>query len=307
MFIRRKYGRYYFIYKTINLINDKIYVGQRITKNINDGYLGSGNIFKRSLIKYGKENFYREILEFCQDKEHLNNQEIYWISELDARNPIIGYNIGRGGGCPNIEHQSEESNNKRRDKLKGRIITWGYKVSKTLTGHVNSKEAMEKQSKTKSTKEYKEKHKDVYYTRPMVTCPHCDFQSRSYGMMSRWHFDNCKQNPNYINIEHYVVSDDIKERTRKTHKNKPVETCPYCGYQGNSHGAMVYWHFENCKENSNRDITKDEIEKEGTEKQKKSYYKRPLEVCVYCGYESRNAGVMKKHHFDNCKHKQKIA
>ena len=50
------------IYKTTNLINKKIYIGQD-TKN-NPNYLGSGKYFKYALKKYGKENFSKEIIEF---------------------------------------------------------------------------------------------------------------------------------------------------------------------------------------------------------------------------------------------------
>jgi hypothetical protein len=40
----------YIIYKTTNLVNDKIYVGQHYT-SANDGYLGSGKILDKSIKK----------------------------------------------------------------------------------------------------------------------------------------------------------------------------------------------------------------------------------------------------------------
>ena len=49
--------KYSFIYKTTNLINGKIYIGQHTTDNINDRYLGSGVYFLRAVKKYGKKNF----------------------------------------------------------------------------------------------------------------------------------------------------------------------------------------------------------------------------------------------------------
>ena len=100
------------IYKTTNLINGKIYIGQYSGKNEN--YLGSGKYFLRALKKYGKKNFTREILEECNFKEQLDNREKYWIEELHARNIEIGYNIAKGGQTGFIKGSthSEESINK---------------------------------------------------------------------------------------------------------------------------------------------------------------------------------------------------
>jgi len=83
------------IYKTTNLINGKIYVGQ--DKNNNNLYLGSGTAIKRAIKKYGKENFRREILEECQNYKDLNDKEIYWINKLNSRDKNKGYNISKGG------------------------------------------------------------------------------------------------------------------------------------------------------------------------------------------------------------------
>ena len=87
------------IYKTTNLINNKIYIGK--DSNNNPNYLGSGLYLKHAIKKYGKENFKKEILEEC-DLSNINEREIHWIKELDSRNKNIGYNIQEGGngfGC----------------------------------------------------------------------------------------------------------------------------------------------------------------------------------------------------------------
>lgn len=85
----------YIIYKTICLINQKIYIGQHNT-SANDGYLGSGKLISYAIKKHGKENFIRETLEFCTSA-NVNERKIYWISELSTTNKKIGYNITKGG------------------------------------------------------------------------------------------------------------------------------------------------------------------------------------------------------------------
>lgn len=65
----------YYIYKTTCLITNRYYIGMHRTTNENDGYFGSGNLLKRSIAKYGKENHIKEILEYCNSKEELCKRE----------------------------------------------------------------------------------------------------------------------------------------------------------------------------------------------------------------------------------------
>lgn len=88
---------HYIIYKTTNKVNNKFYVGQHQTENLNDSYLGSGLLLSRAIKKYGIENFEREILEECDNKHLMNEREKFWIERFDARNKDIGYNIAFGG------------------------------------------------------------------------------------------------------------------------------------------------------------------------------------------------------------------
>ena len=64
-----------FIYLTTNLVNGKIYIGKHEFskhKKVNSTYLGSGELFKRAVKKYGKENFKRKILRLCYSLHELN-------------------------------------------------------------------------------------------------------------------------------------------------------------------------------------------------------------------------------------------
>ena len=90
---------YGYIYLTINKINHKTYVGQKMLKNKNwdkDGYLGSGKHLKCAIKKYGRENFEKFLIQFCYSKEELDKQEIFWIAEYKKRG-LAQYNIAYGG------------------------------------------------------------------------------------------------------------------------------------------------------------------------------------------------------------------
>jgi group I intron endonuclease len=88
-------GKVGFIYKTTNLVNNKIYVGQ-CSNDPKEKYLGSGVALIDSIKKYGKENFKRVIIEYSA-QEDLDWLEQYWIEKLDATNPKVGYNLDIGG------------------------------------------------------------------------------------------------------------------------------------------------------------------------------------------------------------------
>ena len=114
------------IYKTINIINNFIYIGQ--DKNNNPNYYGSGLILNNAIKKYGKENFKKEILEYCNSKEQLNQKEIYWINFYNSTNRNIGYNITMGGsGGDTISKHPDRNEIVRKISIanKGKLI--GYK------------------------------------------------------------------------------------------------------------------------------------------------------------------------------------
>jgi len=83
------------IYETINLINNKRYIGQ--DSNDNPNYLGSGFLLKKAIEKYGRENFLKVIVERCETKEQLDQREKYWIEITNAQTSSNYYNIVQGG------------------------------------------------------------------------------------------------------------------------------------------------------------------------------------------------------------------
>lgn len=112
------------IYKITNLINNKIYIGQ--DKNDDPNYFGSGILIKKSIKKYGKENFLKETLCICNTIDELNEKERFYIDEYCSTNKKIGYNIsvgGTNGVMLNRKHSDET-------KMKMRMSALGKKKSK---------------------------------------------------------------------------------------------------------------------------------------------------------------------------------
>ena len=105
------------IYKTVNAINGKFYIGQ--DSNNNPEYYGSGTLLKRAIEKYGIKNFIKETLEVCFTKEELNEREKYWIKETKAQE--LGYNIAEGGSGGNT--YDEETRQRISEQFKGRYVS----------------------------------------------------------------------------------------------------------------------------------------------------------------------------------------
>lgn len=88
--------QYHIIYKTTNLINGKIYVGLHSTDKLEDGYLGSGWVFKNALKKYSRKNFKRDILLVLSSRDEARNIESLLVDQSFISRPDT-YNLEDGG------------------------------------------------------------------------------------------------------------------------------------------------------------------------------------------------------------------
>jgi len=90
-----KLNRYMYIYKIINRINGRWYIGK--TNGCDPNYMGSGKLLKQAYTKYGQENFEKIILEHCLTEQELNQREKHWIQESGALTDPLSYNLAEGG------------------------------------------------------------------------------------------------------------------------------------------------------------------------------------------------------------------
>jgi group I intron endonuclease len=113
------------IYKVINLINNKIYIGQTIQtlrerkrRHISCAFVSNSNVyFHKALRKYGKENFKWEIIDIAETHEELNEKEKYWIALYNSFGEN-GYNCTIGGDATTGYKHTEESKEKMSKTLK---------------------------------------------------------------------------------------------------------------------------------------------------------------------------------------------
>lgn len=141
-----RFKQYGIIYKAVNKINGKCYIGQtirslneRIKKHLKDKYY-----FSNSLKKYKLKNFKWQILCECNSKKELNEMEHHYIKQYDTLRPN-GYNLTLGGeGCIGYKHTKETKNRisrKNKGRLKGK--------NNPIYGKTRSNKTKQKISKTK--------------------------------------------------------------------------------------------------------------------------------------------------------------
>ncbi|NOR27653.1 MAG: hypothetical protein GQ540_03880 [Lutibacter sp.] len=144
------------IYCIENKITKKCYIGQSINiqrrltehKNKKTKYKSS---IKKSIIKYGVNNFIFDVLEECKVDE-LNSREIYWIDKLNTISPY-GYNLISGGNS-NV-YFSDEVKKRMSEKRKGLLI--GEKNG--MYGKTHTKEVRLKLSKLRTGSKLSEETK----------------------------------------------------------------------------------------------------------------------------------------------------
>lgn len=109
---------FYIIYKLTNIVNNKIYIGAHVTKNVNDEYMGSGHALNRAKKKYGIEKFKKEIIHVFDNEQDMWKKELEIVNEEFCKDPT-NYNI-RTGGIGGWNHWNGSASHREASKRGGR-------------------------------------------------------------------------------------------------------------------------------------------------------------------------------------------
>lgn len=267
------------IYKITNLINNKIYVGK--SRINNENYYGSGIQIVAAIQKYGRENFFKEILEECLEEE-VDQREIFWIGELNACDTSVGYNISIGGTGGN--HYWKSLN--EADKIQLR-----EKISKSRSGQKTAYSEERRSNVKEGLKKWWDENKDnTEWLRNRGNS-----KSKSYILSNEIEFIRIKNIRKYSdehnldngwlvsiatgkkftpNKEYYCVFDigqtddavltqirDIKNKQKEVldrwlekSRNREKYECVSCKKMVTKTN-LIRWHNNNCKEYGKNNIT----------------------------------------------------
>lgn len=158
----------YYIYKIINLVNNKIYIGK--TKNINkrfkthirESFNPKSKKYNRvihcAIRKYGPKNFIVEYVDSSTFKQEIDFMEKFYIQKYNSRDHEVGYNIALGGdgGWMGVDQSGENNPMYGKNAYEGKTLEElaeiSLKKSLSLTGKKRTDEQKENYSKSKQGK-----------------------------------------------------------------------------------------------------------------------------------------------------------
>jgi hypothetical protein len=196
--------------------------GTGILRNRTDGGDGtSGVVVSQATRKLQQENMTERWEELKIDENHMNDHKDRFVSST-------------------AEYWTKSTKEKRSARSKASAAS---RMANIATMSTEDRAAYEKRMSDAVSGEnnpmHGKSHSDTAKAvigaatlsrRADYTCEWCDFVGTK-SKQTRWHNENCKQNPNYA-----PVQNNVKERT-----------CPHCSFVGGG-GGMTRYHFDNCKQ-----------------------------------------------------------
>jgi hypothetical protein len=227
-----------YVYAVTNLINGKKYIGDHSTNNLDDGYLGSGQLLKMKITQYGKENFKKEILEFFPKKKDAFEAQEKYINEHHSLIPN-GYNISpKGGyGVPD-SYLNEKTKEKISNSNLGKCCNLGNKFA---LGHNHTEETKNFIRSIHKGKPKTEEHKKNLQISNKGK-KHKPFKKHPLSDESRKNISQSLLNRSLSQDHRKNISKGLEGREF----HEILKTCEHCGKKV---GHLNYgrWHGDRCR------------------------------------------------------------
>ena len=209
------------IYCIENLINGKKYIGQSInTKERMFKYHKNCVILNNAIKKYGKENFKRYVILYCEsDTDELARYEIACIKIFHSHVSEGGYNISWGGKAPMLgRKQSKKAKQKVSKANLGKHLSdeTKQKVSKARLGKHLSDETKQRMSVSKKGKKFTDDHRKKLSDAKKGK--HLSVETRKKISVAN------KYKPSWRKGKHLSVETKRKQSNAKKGKHPSIET-----------------------------------------------------------------------------------
>lgn len=283
------------VYCTTNLINFKKYIGKDSRNN--PKYLGSGTNLRKDIKIYGKENFKKQILEYCLNNKELLISERYWTDYFNADKSDLFYNIhpGGGGGDNYTNHPDKEIIRKRMsDGVKAsnhREVMASEKVRNNISNGINNSEAY-KLSMLSEERSKKLSIKLKYRVKSEKEC-----ENISKGLLDHYLINDSS-------LKDVPKTEECKDKIRDTLKAK-IHYCIHCKKYFQERNYNKY-HGDHCYDKPGIDKEAEKLRRQPSDKARENMSKagkgRPKkkEKCTKCS-RMIAANMIDKWHNDNCR------
>jgi len=261
--------KYHYIYKTTNILNNKFYIGMHSTDNLDDGYIGSGTLLRRSIKKYGRDKHKKEILEYLDSRESLHIREKEIVNEK-LLNDVLSMNLAVGGqGEGSWQKINQNSELQRQKNKKGQIKQeWLRKNDPEWVKHksekisAGNKLAFLEGRKVNTLPDWTGKKHTEESKRKMSASQkgkHVGEKNSQYGTKWSWiHKDGIVRKVKYEDRESYLENgwkNGIKE------KCDIINTCKKCNIEFNAKKKTTKYCSLACRNAANSNEIVDNFEK----------------------------------------------
>lgn len=233
------------VYLTTNNIDGKKYIG--VDSKNNPEYLGSGKILKRSINKYGRENFTKEILFEFDTEEDAYLKEIELISELSAVESEEYYNIHPGGkgGWSHFKTSGEDNPMYGKNVRDIFISKYGEDIGNSLYDESRLSAGKKSSVSLKGKKKTEEHRNNLSIAKKIFweSLPDEEKILRREKMSRDMKSANIKRSDEYKE----KMSQSLKKISDLIHQKKK---CEFCGREMNIQN-IIRWHGNKCKNRNN--------------------------------------------------------